>query len=72
MNFFISIAAVAIFAFSPAPSMVPTEADLQCEREDTAECLSKCNKQYRQCSDNGTKNVVACVAKRKKCYDACK
>jgi hypothetical protein len=52
-------------AQSEVVSAVPLETDM-------SECLAKCKREYASCSDGGTKNVTACLAKQKTCIDACK
>ena len=60
----IGIVGAAIIGMSPIQSACA-------EEDNTAKCISRCDQQYRNCSDNGTKNVPACLKRRKDCYDSC-
>jgi hypothetical protein len=39
--------------------------------DNTGKCLAKCSADFRDCSDNGKKDVLACTKKRKECIDKC-
>jgi hypothetical protein len=39
--------------------------------EDLGQCKARCEKEFRACSDNGTKNVAQCLKRRAACINGC-
>jgi hypothetical protein len=80
----LSLAAVLFGVISPSYSKLITPEDErppvicadpsleQVAEADTAACLAQCKRDFESCSNGGTKDVPACIKKRKECIDSCK